>query len=317
MKLHLLVFIISGASVCTFAQPTMDFETWTTMNNGTLATPEEPTGWITGNQLVTFVSPGNSISVTKVTGTEAHGGLYAMKIVTVDVVNDPSGGQLPDPTGVAFVGKVQISPLKLINGFPYTAKPATCEFWYKYTPQTGDSASCGLALTKWNGIKTDTIATGNIFIKNTAAFYVQATFNLIYNPLFSAVQPDTMRIGFSATCIASKTCGVVGSTLWVDDITFTGTTGMNQLSSFNDVELYPNPCNQSLNISAGTGEAVSVVVLDVIGKIVASAPLTLSANGMKETGAINTSGFAMGLYSYSILDKSGNPMRAGKFNVVR
>ena len=115
MKKSILLFLISGFYACVFAQTTMDFETWTTMNNGTIAVPEEPTLWITGNELVSVISPGNTVSAFKVTGAEAHGGTYAMKIVTVAVSNDPTGGLLPNPIGIATTGKIQISPLKLIN----------------------------------------------------------------------------------------------------------------------------------------------------------------------------------------------------------
>lgn len=319
MKKILFSILVSGSSACLFAQiPTLDFESWTTMNNGTLAVPEEPTGWVTGNQLVSIISPGNSTSVTKATGADAHGGLAAMKITTVDVVNDPSGGQLPDPTGIAFGGKVQLSPLKLGNGFPYAARPTTCTFWHKYTPQAGDSASCGVVLTKWNGTTRDTIAEGGIVIKTAAASYTQSTFTLTYDPAFSTVIPDSMGLGFSATCLATQTCGKVGSILWVDDIVFSGSNNINEHLSSIGVILFPNPSSGLITISSEASEAMSAVIYDVTGRVVISSSVfKMAAASNTKEWSINTSELSTGVYSYMLVDNSGTAIRAGKFNVIR
>lgn len=318
MKKLLLSVIISGTSACLLAQsPTMDFENWTTMNNGTIATPEEPTGWVTGNQLCTFISPGNSTSVTKVSGAEAHGGQYAMKITTVDVVNDPSSGMMPDPTGVAFTGKVQISPLKMINGFAYTSRPTTCEFWYMYSPQPGDSASCGVILTKWNGTTRDTLAVGGMIINAAASVYTLATFAITYDPTFSTLIPDTMFLGMSATCLVTKTCGKVGSLLWVDDIAFSGYNGINEQPSSMGVILYPNPASTQVSIASDAAGAVKAVLYDVTGRVVASSSDFHFAQPMNnKEWTLNTSGLSTGVYSYSLVDAKGVPLRAGKLNVV-
>ncbi len=319
MKKLLLSIIAAGTSFCAFAQnPTMDFESWTTMNNGTISVPEEPTNWVTGNQLVSFVSPGNSTSVFKVTGTEAHGGTYAMKIVTVDVVNDPSGGQLPDPTGVAFVGKVQLSPLKLISGFPYTARPTTCTFWHKYTPMASDSASCGVVLTKWNGAKRDTIAIGGIVIKTAASAYTLSTFTLTYDPTFSTVIPDSMILGFSASCLATNTCGVAGSTLWVDDLSFSGYNNVNEHSSSSGVIVYPNPATDHISITSDALESVSVIVFDVMGREVISSTQVDQSHPLKlKTWTLQTTNLVSGVYSYSLNNVDGASLRSGKFTISK
>lgn len=316
MKKFLLYLSFSLSFTISYSQPTFDFESWTTMNNGTIAVPEEPSGWVTENQLVSILSPGNDSSIFKVSGTEAHGGLYAMKIKTVKVNNDPTSGQIPNPAGVAYTGKVQISPVKLINGFPYTGRPASCDFWYKYSPITGDSASGSVIFTKWNGTKTDTIGWGGVVIKNAVTGYIQANFSVTYSDLTTF--PDTMIVAFSATCWANYTCGKIGSTLWVDDVTFSGWNGINEHASSNDIILFPNPANDFANIIADVNDASAVIVYDVTARIVSSSMLSQSKAGMnRKEGTINTSGLSRGLYCYSVIDKSGIILRAGKFNVVR
>jgi len=321
MKKTLLSISISGVMAFASAQtPTFDFESWTTMNNGSLAVPEEPTNWVTGNQLKNALYPTNDTSVFKVSGAEAHSGQYAMKITTVTIVNDPTGGQLPNPVGIAFSGKIQIIPsIKLVYGFPYTSRPANCNFWYKYTPQAGDSAYGSVALTKWNTStsKSDTIAWGGAVIKNLTSNYTNASFTLTY--FSSTLMPDTMVAAFSATCWATNTCGKVGSAMWVDDLAFTGWNGINEHPNSEGVVVYPNPANEFVNIAVDAlDNANSVIAYDATGREVSSVVLSQLMNGMNRKSAkLNTSVLSCGIYSYSILDKNGVSLRNGKFSVTR
>ncbi|MBI4931178.1 MAG: T9SS type A sorting domain-containing protein [Bacteroidetes bacterium] len=318
MKKLLLSLIISGASVCAFAQPTWNLETWSTMNNGVLAVPEEPTSWVTGNQLDNAFTPGNDTSVFKVSGTEAHSGTYAMKITTVDVVNMPASavGLIPDPVGIAFTGKVQATPsFKIFRGFAYTSRPATCSFWYKYTPQLNDSASCFVTLSKWNGASRDIISSGKWQSAAPQGSYIQQTITMDTNTAFLAVWPDTMEVDFSATRIITPT---IGSILWVDDITFAGSTGINEHAFSNEVTVFPNPATNYVNIIADVNEASSVIAYDVTGKVVSSASLKQTMSGInRKEGMINTSNLSAGLYSYAILDERGNTLRNGKFSIIK
>jgi hypothetical protein len=310
MKKILFSIVVAVASVCALAQtPTWDFESWT----GSGATIE-PTGWASGNVLTAI--PGNQQSVFQATSPDVHGGTYAMKIVTVDVVTNPDPTQIPDPIGAAFTGT--LNGPTFVLGFAYTARPATAEFWYKNTLSGADTASFFMWLTKWNGTTRDTIAEGYWETSSSTSTYTHVTVTLIYNPAFPNTLPDTAVVIFSATGVKCLTCGNVGSTLWVDDVTFSGWNGVNEYPSSNGVILYPNPASVSVNISVDTEDASSVVAYDVTGRAVASASLSEPVNSInKKAGVINTSNLSTGLYSYSVIDKSGNILRAGKFNVVR
>jgi hypothetical protein len=314
MKKTLLTFFISGALISSYAQaPTWDFETWT----GTGASIE-PSGWLSENAVVLPPLYNNVQSVFQATGADTHSGTYAMKIVTVALVSNPDPATIPDPMGAAWPGKINYSPLSLKDGLQFTGRPATVDFWYKYAPTGSDSASCLVILSKWNTSR-DTIATGGWVLKTAVSSYALSTMNLVYNPAFSTMLPDTMRIYFSATCWFPISCGKVGSTLWVDDIAFNGWNGVNENPNAIGVTLFPNPASDFATISVDAlNEAYSATAYDATGRIVSTIPLSSSTNGMnRRSGIINTSGLASGFYSYTINDNNGNPLRSGKFSVVK
>jgi hypothetical protein len=128
-----------------------------------------------------------------------------------------------------------------------------------------------------------------------------------------------MRIYFTATCISSLTCGVAGSTLWVDDITFTGWNGVNESISSMSITVYPNPASDIVQIAVDAlKEAETVNVYDVMGKMVYRVHLSGAGNGMnRKMGKIDATNLTVGLYLYSVMDKNGRMLRAGNFSVVR
>lgn len=309
MKKALLSVIITGASIAAFAQqPTLDFEGW----NGTGAN-EQPNGWITGNTLVSPFLLGNTQSTFKATSPDVHGGAYAMKIVTVDLVTNPDPGNIADPIGFAATGSLVGTTLKA--GFPYTARPAFAEFWYKYAPTGLDTASFFMYLTKWNGTSADTVAWAYWETSAAQSSYTQQTVTLNY--VSSTLFPDSAGVFFSATGPGCLTCGKIGSTVWVDDFSLSGWNGVNEHPSSNGVILFPNPAGEFVNISVDTDDATTVVAYDAMGRIVASAPLSESTSALnKKSGTLNTSGLSSGVYSYSLVDAKGAPLRAGTFSVV-
>lgn len=316
MKKLLLSLFLCTASACVFAQaPTWDFDTPSPAWNGT-GPNEQPNGWITGNILVSPFFPGNTQSIFKATVPDVHGAPYAMQIVTVDLVTNPDPTMIPDPIGFAATGTVSGTSLK--TGFSYTGRPISAGFWYKYSPAGTDTASFFMYLSKWNTITgaKDTIAIGYWETSATTSTYALTSVTLTY--LSATLFPDTAGILFSATGPGCLTCGNVGSTLWVDDVFFSGWNGIHELASSNDVIVFPNPANNYLNIIADVTEAYSVIAYDATGRMISSATLSQAMNGTnRRTGVINTSDFASGLYSYSVIDSNGNVLKAGKFNVVK
>ena len=313
MKKLVFTVLISGSVVYAFSQTTTDFETWT----GSGASIE-PTGWISANALTLL--PGNPQSVSQATSPDNHGGTYAMKISSVLMTNPLTPTTVPNPIGLAATGVLSGSALKF--GYPFTARPASVDFWYKYSPAAPDTAEF-LALL-WNSATGDTLAFGYWSTAASVASYMQQSVPLTYDPAFSSEYPDSIALTFSSTRLFTAsfafctTCGKAGSNLWVDDIGFTGWNGVSEHPGSRGVSVFPNPASDFVNISVdAVNDAYSVNAFDNTGRIISTTALSARNSMTRKSGVINTSGFSAGLYSFAIMDKNGAAIRAGKFNVVR
>lgn len=309
MKKLLLSLAISGAYFCTYAQPTFDFETW----NGT-----EPSGWISENELMPVGDPQSCFKET--TPANVHSGASSMKLLSVTMTTNP-GNSLPNPIGLAAPGtNVSFTPK---FGMPYTGRPAVVSFWYQYSPVANDTAE--FLVTIWNSTTHDTLASGYWKTGMNVTNYTNQNVSLVYNPTKPLTEsPDSMALTFSSTALFNPNytlcmnCGQPGSILWVDDVTFSGWNGINEHPSSNDIITFPNPANEYINIIADVSDAYSVIAYDAMGKKVSSASFNQTINGMnRKEGTLNTSNLSSGLYSYSVLDKSGSVLRAGKFSVAK
>lgn len=309
MKNILFSIIITGASVTGFAQ-TWDFESWT----GT-----EPTGWISANELM-ILPPNPQSAFQETVAANVHGGTKALKLVSVNLTNNP-GNALPNPIGLAAPGQLVSFVPKF--GAPFTSRPASVDFWYMYTPAANDTAEFLVFL--WNSTTGDTLGAGYWRTGAAASSYTSQGVPITYNPLFSSQFPDSMALTFSSTKLFNSNytfcpnCGTAGSTLWLDDITFNGSNGVNERPSSEGVTLFPNPAKESINISVDAlTDAFSVTAYDATGRIISTTSLSSSNNNMnRKSAVITTSEFSSGLYSYCINDKNGTALRAGTFNVVR
>lgn len=314
MKKTLLNVLIAGFASAAMAQgPTFNFESW----SGTGAN-ETPTGWVNGNVLVNVLMPGNTQSVFKATAPDVYAGTYAMKIVTVDVVTNPSPTLIPDPVGFSAIGAANMVPTPSLKlGYPFTSRPASVGFYYKYAPTGTDTAGMFMWLTKWNGTSSDTIAMGAWQLTSAAGSYMPANVTLIYNPTFANTLPDTCGVIFSATGIGCMTCGNVGSTLFIDDFYFAGWNGI-QDGSLNDegVQVFPNPATSEVSISCYLKEAATVSVIDAAGRTVRTSAMDDSRTGIGLSAQISVTDLASGLYTYVISNKDGQAIKGGKLNVV-
>ena len=321
MKKLLFSTVIAGLSLVGFAQnPTMDFETWTGSGTGIA-----PSGWVSENAAILPPIYNNPQSVFQAPAPDNHGGTYGLKILSVAMTTNPAPGKLPDPIGLCATGKVNLSPPSLLFGFGSTARPVSVDFWYKYTPAAGgDVAGFFVALTAWNTAtgKRDTIANALWTTNVAAASYTSQS--VILNYYSTTAFPDSMALIFSSTNLFNPNftlcmnCGKPGSSLWVDDVTLVGSNGINEHLTSDGVRLFPNPASDIVNISVDTKDAASVLIYDAAGRKVTSSNVWEPMNAVDmRSGTINTSNFAAGLYSYSVLDKNGAAIRAGKFNVVR
>lgn len=302
MKKLVIILILSSFGIFySLAQPNGGFENWTPE-----ATYENPDGWATVNFL-SLTNPPNPLSVFKAIGIDKHSGNYAMKIQTIALNNNPNPSILGDTTGGVFTGKINISPFSFVYGFPYTGRPEKLEFWAKYQPVNNDTAETFVVLLKRNGAIRDTVGFGRIVIPPTP-LYNLFQMDITY---YSNDLPDTASMAFGASKYKSGISSV-GSTLFLDDLAFTGWVGIDEKNKCSDkVLLSPNPAKDNLTITAEFEEASNIKISDVAGKIVG----WFKIQNYKTT--INTSSFVAGIYLYEIFDKNEKMLANGKFSIVK
>lgn len=285
----------------------MGFETWVDAAPP-LVTIDDPQGWASLNAL-TFV--GTPQSVFKETTAPAAGTASA-KIVTVKVsgatIPNPYGGTL-DTAGILIVGSINFSPPGLIYGKNYANRPAVLTFQSKYTPMPGDSAFILAYMTHWNGVSRDTLGTGKFATGANTTTYSTNTLNMTYDPAFMGVMADSQQI-FISSSVYSHDGAKIGSTFYVDALTWTGYVSTNDIDGVvNNVSVYPNPANNLISIECSVA-AKAVEIMDVAGRKIGS--FTMQSN----KASIQTSDFAKGLYIYQVLDDNNKVLNRGKFEVA-
>jgi hypothetical protein len=299
-KLILYLLLVSCISFKSLAQPNTGFENW--HNEFSYLVPDS---WQTFNGL-SLTTPPNPLSAFRVTGIDVHSGNYALKLQSVYFNHFNMPDDVGDTAGGAFTGRINYSPFAFAYGFPYTSRPEKFEFWARYLPVGSDTAAALVFLSKFNGIKSDTIAIGllNLFYQPTYMLY-QSTITYYSNDI-----PDSAAIVFSTS--KSKSSARVGSTLFLDDVALTGWVGIDEHDSYtNKVKIFPNPAKESITIQLKMDEAQSVLIRDVTGNTIGSFPI----NNYSTT--VNTSAFSQGMYFYEITGENKKLLTRGKFNVVK
>ncbi len=305
LTISAIALSIAGA----MAQPNFSFESWTNVFGST--TIQDPTGWASLNTLVAF---GGTQSVFKET-TAPFAGTASAKIVTIKV----SGGSIPNPyrpgtnldtTGFLVVGTINISPPGIKYGCSYASRPAVLSFQSKYSPTAGDSAFVLVYMTKWTGSSRDTVATGKYVTGLSTTAYSLTNLTLTYNPIYASVLPDSEQI-FISSSIYSHAGAKIGSTLYIDDLAWSGYNSTNDIKGFeNNVTVYPNPAGSNINITC-SAEAGMVELTDITGRLVGSYLM------IDNKANIQTAAFAPGMYIFNVLDKSKKVINRGRFEISK
>lgn len=301
--LFLIVFVIVNCKLAIInckAQPNGGFENWSPE-----FTYENPDNWQTFNFLV-LTSPPNQLSAFKATGINKHSGNYGLMLKSIFVTNNPNPELITDTIGLAFKGKIGLSPPSLKVGFPYSGRPEKLEFYSRYAPVGGDSGSGGVYLRKWNGLAHDTIGQGRISF-STTQYFTLFQVDITYS---SSELPDSAVIFFSTS--KDSTTARVGSILFVDDVALTGWVGIDKEDLYAEkVKIFPNPTKNDLTVMAQIDDADNVKVIDALGQSMGVYKI------QNYNVLINTSLFTNGIYFYDICDKKDRILTKGKFNVAK
>ncbi len=193
----------------------------------------------------------------------------------------------------------KIGQTNYFYGWPFTARPDTLRFWYKFIPAGNDTALAAIGLSKWNGSHV-MIGSGMMSIFNNTSSYAQAEIPIDYS---SSETPDTIIISFVSSFNSNPTAGTM---LFIDDISLDYPTGVKEVTS-NIPETflltaYPNPFNPSTTISwqSPVGSWQTLKIYDVLGNEVATLVDEYKPAGSYEV-EWNASGLPSGVYFYQLL----------------
>jgi hypothetical protein len=305
MKKFLLLLFPAAFAISAHAQntiPNFDMESW---NNST-GFYDEPNGWGTFNVLSQTLLGGNPVSCFK-DSTNPHAGNYCARIESVALTANPASGTIPDTLGAIWTGAISFISQSATFGYQSTVRPMTFSWWDHYTPMSaGDSGFVLVALTHWNGASTDTLAWAGSIVYNTTSWTPYNT-NFYYNPLFpNTIFPDTAVVVASAT---DDYFPRPGSTLWLDDLSFSGWVGVNEFAADNSVSVFPNPSSTTTNFEVNDANAFEIVVYDMTGREIKRQEI------ISNKVSIDSYTMAQGVYSYTILSKENSVLSRGKFSV--
>lgn len=291
-KLTLLSLLVAfGFAVFAQQIPNAGFETWTSSTN--------PDGWGTWES-----ATGLPLGLTFKDTVDKVEGSASLKLITDSVQAGPQKRLI---AGFASLGNVQYAPPSPISfvGLPFSYRPDTLFFAFKYTAPSADTAVVQLVFTSGDS----TVLAGGVTLG------VTNTWLNIYVPLtpayVSSLTPDTIIVQFQS----SLGVGVQGSTLHVDDIAFGYVNLPNALQELADrlnVAVYPNPAAEVITVATDENTSgFKISIIDISGKVMGVTNLSGQKTEIKLTE------FANGTYIYRIADKSGNILKQGRFNVVK
>lgn len=246
----------------------------------------EPKGWSTLNALSLFSLPESTIQ------GDAHSGAFGAKLVTqANSVQD-----FPAVLSSAYILNSQGEPDLNLAKVPFTMRPKNFSMYYMAMPGPGDSSSGIMLLTRWNMAeqKSDTIAFGGFYIKDSVTTYTKLVVSLEYS---SPLAPDSALILIASS--ANALAPVPGSTLYIDDFELGFETGLNeQENNLENVSIYPNPANDMITVK--TDEvAFTVSIFDLQGRNI------YTAESGRSQYEMSTAGLYTGLYLLEVRSERG------------
>lgn len=284
MKTIRVIFLtlLSGS---VFAQiPNSGFENWTSMG-----AYENPDSWGTMNNTTALAS-----IYTATKGTPGSPGSSYLKLtsktVGPGVVN-----------GIAVSGVLDSTTMLPKSGFAYTTRSVNFTGKWQHMIYGSSQGGITVLLTQWNTSlnKRDTIAIANQTLSGMAMSW--ANFSIPFTYL-SSNNPDSCIIFLRA----SGSNPTNNDYLWVDNLGFSGTVGMEEMSSsITNFSIFPNPASSQINLMFELKDAqeVNLTIIDLTGKVVYTKSYGI-IHGIKSE-MISCEGIAKGAYFIKLNSVNG------------
>jgi hypothetical protein len=222
-----------------------------------------------------ILPPYNLLSQT----TTAHSGNYAVKLHIDTLVGQPFG--TPLSTGN---GNITTHPLSFV--------PHSVSFWYELNVVGGDELT--LTALVYSGGTGSGVAAVAV---PAAASYTNMIIPIQYGVVPSTA--DSIALIFVITNAISS--AHFGSDAYIDDVSISASTGINNLQASNGYQITPNPASQFIAIKFPSQiiKPSSIFITDVLGNLI----YNYEVPGGEKEFKISITNFKQGIYYCTI--KSG------------
>ena len=311
MKKQILLFItFSATTILTQAQTTITnggFENW----DSPTAASAEPTNWNSNKSGGGFASAGAQ-TCFRDTST-LGGGAFCTKIQTAttagNVINGScTTGKVEAPTFTKADGYIHTIPGDASNSAPFTGRPDSLVFWYRFSPQGPDMptvqarlhvGNCYVPETPSNSNHPDSSA--NIIARAswTGTNTAQAGWKRVSVPFVyvtgSAGSRTPEYILVTMTGSSDNLAGTDGTILWVDEMSAVyNPNGINELAQLS-VRPYFQNNNLITDLSGQNLSGASLQLFNINGQLVSEQPLNGNELNINAINATN------GIYIYHIV----------------
>ena len=202
LQRHTFAILLFGATLAVSAQiPNGGFEIWSIQDGHSV-----PDGWLTYNDVPTVGGP------TVEPGAPGHpGSLHAV------ITTRPSGVGASGIQGWISAGNSTGNA-----GFPFAQRPGVFIGQWQYAIQPSDTGQIQVAFSKWNGSSAEPVGFGILEVTGTISSWQPFSFPITW---LSGETPDTAYIQIVSSI--NFNAPVVGSTMKVDDLAFSGSAGIS------------------------------------------------------------------------------------------
>lgn len=191
------------------------------------------------------------------------------------------------------IGQVLTTPLNMGNNY-------SIQFYAKKAFQGTYSSVCnGVCFYGWVGNPVAGGTQQGICPLNLSGAYMLGCTDTIIDPLWKPYQvifSAPANLDFIAIAVGCS--NLCGEYVYLDNISLTDYTGLNETGSNKEIKISPNPFSSKLNISTSSREPSEIILYDISSR-------KLLQQEFSNSISLNTEQLAKGLYLYEVQSKDG------------